>query len=223
MQHHPDPDSRQGLAARVFPHQSALAGLCREKDWSLTPLGPVESWPASLKTVAALVLAAPLPMVVLWGPELLQIYNDGYRDVMGHKHPAGLGQPTRHCWPEVWDFNAPLYEGVTERHETFTFNEQRLVIERNGAPEEAFFTLHYSPVFDDQGAAGGVLVTVSERTSDVAWKKAMATAKESEERLRIALEAADLGTWELDLTTDKSGVRSLRHDQIFGYEQQQAE
>ncbi len=40
--------------------------------------------------------------------------------------------------------------------------------------------------------------------------------RESEQRLQIALDAASLGIWDLDLSSD-SGVRSLRHDQMFGY------
>lgn len=79
-------------AQQVFQFGGELAALCRNMDWSATPLGPVEFWPASLRTVASLVVASPSPMIVLWGPELVQIYNDGYRDVLGAKHPAGLGQ-----------------------------------------------------------------------------------------------------------------------------------
>jgi PAS domain S-box-containing protein len=217
-------------AARVFPARGDVARLCRAKDWGRTPLGPVELWPEALRTIAGLVLASPVPMIVLWGPELTQIYNDGYRDLMGSKHPAGLGQPTRECWPEVWEFNAPLYRGVMERGESFTFHDQPLVIERQGHPEEAFFTLAYGPVPDAMGAVGGVLVTVFETTEQVQAReigehraRAEAALRESEERLRIALEAADLGTWDLDLTSDVASVRSLRHDQIFGYEAAQGE
>jgi PAS domain S-box-containing protein len=216
-----DPGHR--LAHTVFPGKDDFACLCREKDWSQTPLGSVDAWPTSLRTAAAMVFASPLPIVLLWGAELAQIYNDGYRKVMGRKHPAGLGQPTRECWPEVWEFNAPLYEGVLDRRETFTFQDRRLVVERDGHPEESFFTLGYSPVIDDRGAVGGVLVTVAETTAPVAQQKTGTMSTEAEERLRVALEAADLGTWDLDLTTDTSSVRSLRHDQIFGYEEHQAE
>jgi PAS domain-containing protein len=113
-------------------------------------------------------------MIVLWGPDLVQVYNDAYRLVMGAKHPAGLGQATRDCWPEVWAFNAPLYASILERGDAFAFEDQRLVVERHGAPEEAFFTLSYSGVPDDAGAVGGVLVTVVETTAQVHGRRAEA-------------------------------------------------
>ncbi len=53
-------------------------------------------------------------------------------------------------------------------------------------------------------------------------KQAEEALSESEERLRLALEAAEYGTWDLDLVTGQA-VRSLRHDQIFGYEELQPE
>ena len=180
-----------GAAARLFAGPGEMRARCREMDWAATPLGPVEAWPASLRTVAGLVLAAPTAMVVLWGPELVQIYNDRHREVMGDKHPAGLGQPTRACWPEVWAFNAPLYEGVVQRGEAFTFTDQPLVIQRHGRPEEAFFTLGFSPVPDDGGGAGGVLVTVAETTAQVRARDAREQEREAErERLLAESEAA---------------------------------
>jgi hypothetical protein len=83
-------------------------------DWAATPLGPAELWLASLRTVVQLVLAQPFATIVLWGPEPVQVYNDAYYELMGVKHPAGLGQPMRECWPEVWHINPPVYEHVWE-------------------------------------------------------------------------------------------------------------
>jgi PAS domain S-box-containing protein len=53
-------------------------------------------------------------------------------------------------------------------------------------------------------------------------KQAAEVLKSSEERLQLALEAAQLGVWDLDLLNDRA-FRSLRHDQIFGYESLQPE
>ena len=137
--------------------------MVRAHDWSRTPLGSRHIWPQSLKTAVGLVLASPSPMILLWGSELVQIYNEGYRDIMGAKHPGGLGQRNRECWGEVWEFTGPIYDGVM-RGESFTFEHQRLVLERHGYPEETFFTLAYSPVPDESGGIGGILVSVFETT-----------------------------------------------------------
>jgi len=184
-------------AGGLFAGPGAVRARCRDADWAATPLGPVSAWPASLRSAAALVLAAPAPMVVLWGPELVQVYNDAYAGMMGTKHPAGLGQPTRACWPEVWDFNAPLYEGVVRRGESFTFTDQPLVIHRRGQPEEAFFTLTYSPVPDEGGGVGGVLVVVFETTERVRARDARVRERdrllaESEAARRAAERAAQV-------------------------------
>src|SRR5688500_13391764 len=90
----------EDAAARRFAGPGEMRGRFRDADWAATPLGPVEAWPASLRCAAGLMLAAPTPMTVLWGPELVQFYNDAHARLMGDKHPGGLGQPTRECWPE---------------------------------------------------------------------------------------------------------------------------
>jgi PAS domain-containing protein len=153
-------------------------------NWSQTPLGPRESWPQSLKTAVDIVLGCQFPMVVLWGPELVQIYNDGYREVMGSKHPAGFGQPTKDCWPEVWQFNEPIYARVRQG-ERVTLDDQLFPITRHGYLEEAYFSLCYSPVHDEAGTVGGVLVTVFETTARI---KAEAERLRAEAALRTSEE-----------------------------------
>ena len=110
---HRDPGAHTPhVTAAPFDGPGEMRARCRALDWASTPLGPVETWPTSLRTIAAVVLAAPPPMIVLWGPLHVQLYNDGYRAIMGAKHPDGLGRPNRACWPEVWDFNAPVFEAI---------------------------------------------------------------------------------------------------------------
>ncbi len=101
-------------------------------------------------------------MVVLWSADLIQIYNDGYRDLMGDKHPGGLGQPTKACWPEVWDMNEPIYGRVLQG-KTVTFEDRLYPVKRHGELEEAYFTLCYSPL-RDSSSIQGILVTVFETT-----------------------------------------------------------
>lgn len=178
---------------QVFCKGGELGQLCRNKDWGSTPLGPVEGWSSSLRAAASLVVGAPIGMVLLWGPELVQIYNDGYRQLMGDKHPTGLGQSIRECWPEAWAFNEPLYDAVINRRESFCSDNQRLVINRQGHPEEAYFNLTYSSVIDDDGGVGGVLVTVFETTKALERDRAEEALQRSQNRLARALGIESVG------------------------------
>ena len=151
---------------------SKMGELIFENDWSESGLGPIHAWPLNLKFVVSTMLSLPSAAILLWGPKLIQIYNDSHRDVMGAKHPGGLGQPVRECWPEVWDFVQPICDGVMQRRESFIFDDKPLTINRHGVLEESFFKLTFSPVpasiSDDKeiqtNMPGGVLVTVHETT-----------------------------------------------------------
>lgn len=171
-----------GLLFPAFVGGGDTGRLVGAKDWAATPLGPLASWPQSLKTAVDLTLASPLAMIVLWGPELIQIYNDGYAVIAGARHPRALGQPTRDCWPEVWPFNAPIYEAVSQG-ETRSFLGQRLIIERNGSLEDAWFDLTYSPLRDEGGRVGGVFIIVIETTGRVFAEQKVAAEVKRQRRL----------------------------------------
>jgi signal transduction histidine kinase len=181
-----DIGTAEGDATALFSGAGPVRALCREHDWSATSLGATQTWPLSLRTTAATVLGAGFPMILLWGPELVQIYNDGYVPFLAGKHPAGLGQPTRECWPEVWHLNAPIYERV-HAGETVTLEDAHFSLRRNGPDgpvDELYITLSYSPVPGDAGGTGGVLVTLLDTTARVASRK----AAEERERLLHSLE-----------------------------------
>ncbi len=170
------------------------ATLARKLDWSKTCLGPVEGWPDSLRSTVNLVLACSFPMVLLWGEELVQIYNDAYAAIMGKKHPAGMGLPTREVWPEVWEFNEPVYRRVLEG-ETLTFENQLFPITRQGFREDAYFTLCYSPLRDGANTVAGVLVTVFETTPQI---RAEAAHLATERSLRNMIESTPQISWAAD-------------------------
>ncbi len=175
-----------------------MGALIRSHDWSATPLGPTESWTAELKAMVGLLLSQDFPMILLWGPQLVQIYNDGYRVIMGGKHPAGLGAPTEDVWPEVWAFNKPIYERV-QAGETVTLTDQLFPITRHGASEDAWFTLCYSPTRNADGSISGVFITVVETTGQLR-KEA-----EREQRFRTLFDAIDEGFYFAKAIFDESG------------------
>lgn len=69
-----------------------MAAAILSKDWSKTTLGPIESWPQSLRTTVSLCMASNFPISIAWGPERVEIYNDGYWPICGAKHPHSMGQ-----------------------------------------------------------------------------------------------------------------------------------
>jgi signal transduction histidine kinase len=148
-------------------HWLAACGACgeviRSKDWSRHPLGPLDKWPAPLQTSVNTILACSFPLIILWGTDLLQIYNDSYAEIMGPRHPQGMGQKTSECWPEAWDFNRLVYERVF-RGETVDYKNQLLPLLRDGVLEDYYFDLCYSPLRSWGQEIVGVLVTVFDVT-----------------------------------------------------------
>jgi hypothetical protein len=153
-------------AEQVFPASTDMGRLCRAHDWAATPLGPVDEWPQSLKTVAGLVVRQGIAQAICWGPELLQIYNDAYRVILGDKHPAALGRPVLWTWTEIERDIRPLFERVMSG-ETVYFENLRLEVVRFGELQETFFTFSYSPVLGEEGTVAGVLVNCFETTDQV--------------------------------------------------------
>ncbi|GAA4608833.1 signal transduction histidine kinase/chemotaxis response regulator CheB [Actinoplanes octamycinicus] len=158
--------AERSLAGTLFPGPGEVAALFRRLDWRRTRLGPVQGWPDELVTVVQVALASPLSMSVLWGPEYLQLYNDAYRRMMGDKHPAGLGQPNRECWPEVWHLNESRYAQVMAG-ESVSLTDSPYPVARRGEVEDAWFDLTFSPIRDRDGEVAGILATVIEKTAEV--------------------------------------------------------
>jgi len=167
----------------IFAGPGEMRALCRAFDWSTTALGPVASWPLSLRTIVRVVLDSPTPMFLWWGPELTQIYNDAYRPSLGAsgRHPQALGMQGRDCWTDIWDAIGPQIDQVMSGGPPTWHEDQYLPIERNGRLEDVWWTYSYSAVHDDDGSIGGTLVVCQETTSRV-------RAEQERARLLHALE-----------------------------------
>jgi len=145
-----------------------MSRIAREFDWTTTPLGDPETWPYSLRNNVSTVLNSRFPMILWWGPELIQIYNDAFRPSFGTgKHPAAFGQKARDCWQESWDYAGPLVEKVLETGEAVWAEDQLIPNYRNGKLEDVWWTFCYSPAYDDTGKIAGVLVICNETTDKV--------------------------------------------------------
>ncbi len=162
----------------------------RRTDWSRTPLGPVERWPQALKTAVRIMLTSRQPMFVWWGDELINLYNDAYKPIVGGKHPQALGQPASVVWREIWDQVGPRAKTAMFENEG-TYDEALLLImERHGYPEETYYTFSYSPVPNDEGGTGGILCANTDDTQRIIGERQLALLRE------LAARTADARTIE---------------------------
>jgi signal transduction histidine kinase/ActR/RegA family two-component response regulator len=165
-------------SATLFEGPGEMRALLRATDWSRTPLGPPDRWPRSLRTMAGVVLGSRFPMLLWWGPRLLQLYNDAYRPILGAKHPGSVAAPGSEVWSEIWHIIGPQAEGVLAGGPA-TWNEHLLLpMLRKGFLEETYFTFSYSPVPGDDGQLGGVLVTCQETTEQVQDDRQLRTLRD---------------------------------------------
>jgi PAS domain S-box-containing protein len=193
----PTPDDTQALIART--------------DWSRSPLGAAGTWPQSLRTAVDIVIHSPMPMLLLWGPELTQIYNNGFALLAGSKHPEAFGQPTHEVWPEVRDFSEPIYQAVLQG-QVRSFSEQRFSVQRDGKKTDFWLDLTYSPIRDETAQVAGILITAIETNErrrialelQRRSEESLKAQRQSEERLQLALAATDaVGTWDWDIGEDR--------------------
>ncbi|TWI48777.1 PAS domain S-box-containing protein [Pseudoduganella flava] len=148
-------------------------------DWSDSPLGAPETWPAPLRTAVGLMLSSKFPMFVAWGPELTFLYNDSYAEILGQKHPRALGRPFRDVWAEIWPDIWPIIEQAMAGRATYHENLP-LTMQRKGYEEQTWFTFSYSPVRDEDGHVAGMFCAVTETTEQV-----LATRHRAEEIERM--------------------------------------
>ncbi|KIQ60319.1 hybrid sensor histidine kinase/response regulator [Pseudomonas fluorescens] len=184
-----------------------MAGRIRAFDWRQTELGVIEHWSASLRNAVQMLLASPLPMVMLWGRQGFMIYNDAYAEFAGGRHPYLLGCPVELGWPEVADFNRHVLD-VCLAGGTLSYRSKELVLLRDGKPEDVWMDLYYSPVPGEDQAPAGVLAVVVETTEHVLTERARQEAERSyravNERIQLALSAGPLlGSFVWDIQADR--------------------
>ena len=166
-------------ADAIFDTGTELGRDLAAVDWAATPLGPVETWPTSLRNVVQLHLGSRFAMWMAWGPDLTFLCNDAYRrSTLGAKYPWALGKPAREVWSEIWPDIAPRIESVITTGAATWDESLLLFLERSGYQEETYHTFSYSPITDDAGAIAGMLCVVTEETARVISERRMETVRE---------------------------------------------
>jgi signal transduction histidine kinase len=174
------------------PRESEISRLLLTTDWANTPFGPREAWPQVLGNAVQLLVDLPTSAILFWGPDKLQIYNDGYVEIMGPRHPKYFGAPYRECWPDTYPHINPWMDRVFETGEVLKIERALFAVTRHGFYEEAFFTFTFSPLRDDNGVVRGIFQPCIEVTETVLAERRAETLRALSPRLDSTDPAQDV-------------------------------
>ncbi len=168
------------VIADMFAGDSEMAVRMRSFDWSATPMGPPETWPPSARLMVRFLLPNRFPLLLFWGPDHIQFYNDACRPALGAKHPRCLGHRANKCFPEIWSVVGPLIEKAFQGGPAAWVGDLVLEVDRNGRLEEMHAEIAYSPVPDEATPShvGGVLGIVHDITQEVVNERRMRLLRE---------------------------------------------
>src|SRR3984885_15413794 len=198
-------------ANALITGSSEMAGRIREHDWSRTPLGPIEGWSEALLVTANLMLHSPFPTILSWGPEMVFLYNDAAISTLTVKHPGALGGLYRVVFQEAWDLVSGDLEACFYRGETAVRDNMFIPILFNGVLEEHYWSYSLIPVYEN-GKIAGVYDAFRNMTETVVGAQKL---RESEARLKLATEVAQLGVFVWDTAEDRGSWENDRVYEIF--------
>ncbi len=175
----------------------------RAHDWAATPLGPPDTWPQSLRTAVSICLNSPVLGTVLWGPDLIMLYNDAYIPAMPERHPQAIGRPVADVWVDTWETVAPPLQQAMATGEGFAQEQVELVMNRGGKIETTYWNITASPIRGEDGKVAGLLSQAFEITSQIIAERERSAAEKQLKELneRLAEEVA-IRTEERDLMWD---------------------
>ena len=207
-----DGSSRRSVEV-VLAGGGEMGALMRSMDWAATALGPVEGWPQSLRTSVSTCLNSRFPIMLFWGSDLVQLYNDAYRPILGNKHPSAMGWRSRETWPELWHIIGPMLERVLTHGDATWSDNQLLSMERHGFVENCYFTFSYSPVHDESGGIGGVFCAVIETTRQVLGERRLRTLRDLAARVSMLKREAE--AWQIFAEALQSNPHDLPFALLF--------
>lgn len=143
-----------------------MARRIRAYDWGATTLGPLQSWSRELVAVVNLILCSPTPARLLWGRDLILLYNDSYRAIPGKHHPDALGKPAREVFKAAWTVVGPVLETAFATGEAFVFDRRHVPIDTGEGVKDIYLNCTYSPIYEN-GAVAGLLGLFHDVTGEV--------------------------------------------------------
>ncbi|KAF2509426.1 PAS domain S-box protein [Flavobacterium zhairuonense] len=143
------------------------------------------------------VKQAPIGITILRGPDyMVEMANEAYLKIVDREESDFVGKPLFDSLPEVRESVNKLLSDVLTTGVPFYGNEVPIPLNRYGKLDISYFDFLYNPLKEENGEISGIIVTVTEVSEKVEVRKKIEL---NEERLKIIVEASELGTWELNL------------------------
>ena len=177
-------DARRKNEPQAWLGDSEVAAIMRGRDWSRSPLGPIEHWPGCLRTALGICLHSTSPVAVYWGNELITLYNDVCAQFIGDNHPRALGMPAAELYSDIWGSVGPLLITALTQGVATGSRNQPVPLKHQGSHEEVRFDFTANPIRDENGQVGGVLVFAVDITDHVRTAHALAAEMAELQRLQ---------------------------------------
>lgn len=131
----------------------------REHDWQSSELGACAGWPPTLRLAVDIVLDSPWPMLLLWGPRRIAVFNTAYAALAGPHHPRAPGGTAPALIPAPVAAAGPAFERAF-LGEHLHLEPLALTVLGKQGPQQLDCDLHLTPVSGADSQAGGVLCLV---------------------------------------------------------------
>lgn len=155
---------------------------------------------------------SPTFTAVMRGPDhIFEVANPAYRALIGHRDI--IGKTIRDALPEISGQGFfELLDEVYQSGKPFVGLDTAVVVERGNGEEQRHVDFVYQPLTDGNHRVNGILVQGSDVTER---RRAQHQLQESEDRLRLSTEAANIGTW--DFNPNNGELRwDVRCKELFG-------
>ena len=167
----------------------------------------------SEKRFRNLILQAPFAICVIRASDLMVTdVNDRYLELVGRKREKIDGLTIWEGVPEAADAYAPVMQQVIETRKAYVAKEAELFLVRNEVSELMYIDFVYEPVIDLLGIVSAIMVVGIDVSEKVRARKSI---EEIEERIRLAVQAAEIGTFDYHYNSNEL-VTSDRFNEIFG-------
>jgi PAS domain S-box-containing protein len=166
-------------------------------------------------TLYNLVRQAPVGICIIRAEDLMiEVVNDSYLELVGKKRRELENQTIWAAVPEAAELYAPIMNRVISTGIAFVAKEAEILLIRNNKPEMLFIDFVYEPVRHFDGTINAIMAIAIDVTDQVIARRSI---EDIEERGRLAIEAAEIGTFDLNILTQIT-VTSDRFNAIFGFD-----